>query len=180
MSISGISSNSYNPYQTGANPLQQQFQQLGQALQSGNLSAAQSDFASLRQAFRSPPALRALRPLLAQARLPATRSIRLQPARLRSSVGQPVGGAEGLFRHPAGDEDAHVVLGPQSIDPNHLGGKGGDYLRPKVSEIGQDASSSTSNLAAAQQSYATLEQQLQQFALGGTALTPDSLVSFDA
>jgi len=26
MSISGISSNSYNPYQTGANPLQQQFQ----------------------------------------------------------------------------------------------------------------------------------------------------------
>jgi len=65
-----------------------------------------------------------------------------------------------------------------SIQP--FGRQRRDYLRPKVSEIGQDASSSTSNLAAAQQSYATLEQQLQQFALGGTALTPDSLVSFDA
>ena len=47
MSISGIST---NPYQLGAT-YQQQIQQLGQALQSGNLSSAQSDFATLQQSF---------------------------------------------------------------------------------------------------------------------------------
>lgn len=56
MSISGILSNTYNQYQIGAtpNPIQQQIQQLGTALQSGNLSAAQSDFASLQAAFSQP------------------------------------------------------------------------------------------------------------------------------
>lgn len=49
MSVSGISSISlYNPQRT-QNNFQQLFQQLGKDLQSGNLSAAQSDFASLQQ-----------------------------------------------------------------------------------------------------------------------------------
>lgn len=49
MSVSGISSISlYNPQST-QNNFQQLFQQLGKDLQSGNLSAAQSDFASLQK-----------------------------------------------------------------------------------------------------------------------------------
>src|ERR1035438_4742169 len=51
MSISGIQGNTFNPYQFATSNSRQQFQQLGQALQSGNLSAAQSDFASLQQGF---------------------------------------------------------------------------------------------------------------------------------
>jgi len=54
MSVSGIFSSNLFSYesqntQTGVQKFQQEFQQLGQDLQSGNLSAAQSDFASLQQ-----------------------------------------------------------------------------------------------------------------------------------
>jgi outer membrane protein assembly factor BamD (BamD/ComL family) len=52
MSVSGISSTSlYNTEssQNNLQQIQQTFQQLGQDLQSGNLSAAQSDFAALQK-----------------------------------------------------------------------------------------------------------------------------------
>lgn len=55
MSLSGISSSSLFSYETqgqNQNKLQQfqrEFQQLGKDLQSGNLSAAQTDFATLQQ-----------------------------------------------------------------------------------------------------------------------------------
>jgi len=54
MSVSGISSSSLYDFNTqnvqnNFQQIQQAFQQLGQALQSGNLSAAQSDFASLQK-----------------------------------------------------------------------------------------------------------------------------------
>jgi outer membrane protein assembly factor BamD (BamD/ComL family) len=56
MSISGILASTFTHQQSAppATPYQQQIQQLGQALQSGNLSAAQSDFANLQQAFSQP------------------------------------------------------------------------------------------------------------------------------
>jgi hypothetical protein len=52
MSVSGISSSGLSSYgaqgqQTNFQKIQQEFQQLGQDLQSGNLSAAQSDFSAL-------------------------------------------------------------------------------------------------------------------------------------
>jgi hypothetical protein len=53
MSISGVSSSLFNyeaqGLQGGAQQFRQEFQQLGQDLQSGNLTAAQSDFATLQQ-----------------------------------------------------------------------------------------------------------------------------------
>ena len=51
MSVSGISSSLYNTenVQSGIQQFQQTFRQLGQDLQSGNLSAAQSDFAALQK-----------------------------------------------------------------------------------------------------------------------------------
>jgi len=54
MSVSGISSSSFLSYstqdvQSKVKQMQQDFQQLGQDLESGNLSAAQSDFATLQQ-----------------------------------------------------------------------------------------------------------------------------------
>jgi hypothetical protein len=49
MSGSGIPGSIFSPLQStsASNPIQQQFQQLGRSLQSGNLSSAQSEFASL-------------------------------------------------------------------------------------------------------------------------------------
>src|SRR5208337_2215881 len=51
MSVSGISSSLYNTQsvQNNFQQFQQTFQQLGKDLQSGNLSAAQSDFATLQK-----------------------------------------------------------------------------------------------------------------------------------
>ena len=54
MSVAGISSSSLFDYsgqniQNKRQEIQQEFQQLGQDLESGNLSAAQSDFATLQQ-----------------------------------------------------------------------------------------------------------------------------------
>ena len=54
MSVSGISSTNAVDYsaqnvQSRMQQFRQEFQQLGQDLQSGNLSAAQSDFATLTQ-----------------------------------------------------------------------------------------------------------------------------------
>ena len=53
MSISGILSSSFLQNQLSAvtSPYKQDMQQLGQDLQSGNLLAAQSDFAALQAAF---------------------------------------------------------------------------------------------------------------------------------
>jgi|HubBroStandDraft_4_1064222.scaffolds.fasta_scaffold160510_2 outer membrane protein assembly factor BamD (BamD/ComL family) len=53
MSVSGISSSNFSDYRTqgtqnNLQKVQQEFQQLGQDLQSGNLPAAQSDFATLQ------------------------------------------------------------------------------------------------------------------------------------
>jgi hypothetical protein len=47
-----------------------------------------------------------------------------------------------------------------------------------INQIGQSLTSS--NLTGAQQAYTTLQQQLQQYALGGGALTEESPISFDA
>jgi outer membrane protein assembly factor BamD (BamD/ComL family) len=52
MSVSGISSSNFSQYNSGVGQqIRQDFQQLGTDLQSGNLSAAQSDYATLQQAL---------------------------------------------------------------------------------------------------------------------------------
>ena len=55
MSISGIVNNGYAQYRSSApaDPVNQAFQQLGNDLKSGNLSAAQSDYSVLRQEFQT-------------------------------------------------------------------------------------------------------------------------------
>ena len=131
MSISGISSNSYNPYQTGANPLQQQFQQLGQALQSGNLSAAQSDFASLRAGFSQPSSTTGASSATSTS---STTSNPVNQAFNQLASDLQSGNLSAAQKdYSAIQQETKTPMwfsGPQSIDPNHLGGKGGDYLRP--------------------------------------------------
>src|ERR1017187_7408521 len=119
MSISAILNSSSNQYQIGAasNPHQQKMQQLGQALQSGNISAAQKDFSTLQQD-------------------------------LQNNLS-----TDHLHHHH------HLSSGGGSGDSSNQ-----NSLLQDLNQIGQSLTSC--NLAGAQQAYATLQQQLQQFALG--------------
>jgi len=176
MSIAGILGSS-NPYQIGAasNPLQQQFQQLGQALQPGKLSSAQSDFATLQAAFSQPSSA---------AGSATSNSIKqafnqlasdLQSGNLSaaqkdySTVQQDLQGARGaVSKFRSGEHHSHGGVS-----------NGQNTLLQELSKASQ--SPSTSTLASAQQSYATMQQELQQIARSGTAsLTSESPVSFDA
>jgi hypothetical protein len=211
MSISGVPSSIFSPSQStsASSTIQQEFKQLGQSLQSGNLSSAQSEFASLQEAF-------------SQAASDSTAS---------STAGSTTAGSTATnsnsitqtFNQLASDlksgnltaaqkdyssiqQDFKAKGGPAK---NHLhdhnrtstGGLGSDptsgtdatsgsdttnqnSLQQDPSQASQTGSSSTS--AAAQQAYATLQQELQQLALGGnlsaqaSVLSIQSAVSLDA
>jgi hypothetical protein len=179
MSISGILSNSYNQYQISATttPLQQEFKQLGQALQSGNLSAAQSDFATLQSAFSQSGMPSANSNNNAASTNPVSQAFNQLASDLQSSN---LSAAQKDYSTV--QQDLQNSNGGVSTHHHHRGGSGvssgNNSLLQDLSQVGQDLSSS--NLPAAQQAYATLQQQLQQFALGGGALTSESPVSFDA
>ncbi|MGP0099206.1 MAG: hypothetical protein ACLPHI_19375 [Terriglobales bacterium] len=182
MSISGILSNTYNQYQIGAtpNPIQQQIQQLGTALQSGNLSAAQSDFASLQAAFSQPSTTTGAPTSTAGG--PVNQAFNQLASDLQSGN---LSAAQKDFATV--QQDIHGPNGGPSFSRfphSHHHGGGGDSstaentLLQNLNLGGQNVS--PSSLPGAQQAYVSLQQQLQQFALGGAALTSESPVSFDA
>ncbi len=182
MSISGIQSNAFNPYQLGANPMQQAVQQLSQDLQSGNLSAAQSDFATLQQAF--------------------TQSAATSGAASNSTYAAKTSPVEQAFNQLGSDlksgnlsaaqKDLSTVQqdlkGPGFRSTNPIphdkrgwnGGPSGGPSSPiqDLNTVGQGLASS--NLTGAQPAYTTLEQQFQQVALAGEAVSAESPVSLDA
>jgi len=181
MSISGIQG-TISPYQFGAaNPLQQQLQQLGQALQSGNLSAAQSDFASLQQAFTQPATTSGTASGAASTATtnPLTQTFNQLASDLQSGN---LAAAQKDFSTVQQEFNSRGTLEGSHFH-HHRGGGGGDSsgqsaLLQDLSQIGQ--SPTASNLASAQQTYASLQQQLQQFALGSATLSSLSPVAFDA
>jgi hypothetical protein len=167
MSISAILNSSSNQFQMSAasNPYQQQMQQLGQALQSGNLSAAQSDFATLQAAF-SQAATTTGSISTSSASNPVVQAFNQLGSDLQSGN---VSAAQKDFSTV--QQDLQNLSNNQFHHHHHLrsGGGGGDSsnqnsLLQDLNQIGQSLTSS--NLAGAQQAYATLQQQLQQFALG--------------
>ncbi len=175
MSISGILSSSFLQNQLSAvtSPYKQDMQKLSQDLQSGNLSAAQSDFATLQAAFSQPG---------------STTSATANSSSTANTVAQ-------AFNQVATDLHSGNLSAAQkdfstvqqdlqnNLSFNHFrfhhhlssGGGTGDSgnqnsLLQNLNQIGQNLSSS--NLAGAQQTYATLQQELQQFALGGENSSP--------
>ncbi len=132
MSITGILSSSATQYQPSTTSLMQnELQQLGSDLQTGNLAAAQKDFSTNQQD-------------------------------LRKVVGTPAPN--------------------QLIHPHHHFGGGGssssqNSLQQELNQLGQSLSSN--DLSGAQQAYSTLQQQLQQAALGSQG-SSNSSVSMDA
>lgn len=168
MSISGILSSS-NQYQIGAasNSIQQQFQQLGQALQSGNLSSAQSDFATLQAAFSQPASTSgsATSTTSATTASPINQAFHQLASDLQSGN---LSAAQKDYSTVQQDlQSAHGTLANSRFNQHHHHGggvsTGPDTLLQDLSQVGQNLSSS--NLPAAQQAYTTLQQQLQQFAL---------------
>jgi hypothetical protein len=156
-----VSSSSANKNAT-LNQLRQQFQQLGQDLQAGSLSAAQSDFASLQQTSTNPSA---------SANNPITQALNQLKTQLQS--GQPTG-------TPARPAPGTPITQPtQNTGPHghhHHHGGGESPTDPSAppslfDQLGQ--ASQSNNLSAAQQAYNSLLQALPQSLADNVASTPD-------
>jgi len=164
MSISGILSSSFlsNQLSSVSSPYQQDMQKLSQDLQSGNLSAAQSDFATLQKAYSqsattsststtstSNPAAQAFNQLASD-----LQSGNLSAAQKDFSTAQQ--DLKNQYKLPA--SHFHHL--------SHPGGGGGssdssnqNSLLQDLNQVGQNLTSS--NPSGAQQAYATLQQELQ-------------------
>src|SRR5271155_279430 len=164
MSITGIlSSNLFGAQsaQTAAQKLKQEFLQLGQDLQSGNLPAAKSDCAALQQNAPQSSATSA-----AQTSNPLTQAFQklsqdLQAGNLTAAQGD----------YSAIQQSFQTQATPgQGARHHHLrgSGSGGDGenqaspISQLFSQLGQALQ--TGNLAAAQTAYTTLQADFQQFA----------------
>jgi hypothetical protein len=173
MSISGIQGSTFNPYQfASSSPLQQQLQQLGQALQSGNLSAAQSDFASLQQAFSQPAATNA----------PATSPLGQAFNQLASDLQSGNLSAAQKDFSPL-QQDVQSLNGSSSRyghHHHHSGGGPGSQKSIFPDPNQPIPSSSSSATPGAPPAYGGWQQQLAQYALGGAASGSESPVSFEA
>jgi len=176
MSVSGIFSSSYSNYenQTIQNNMQQfrqEFQQLGQDLQSGNLSAAQQDFATLQQlspqasstssAASSNPITQAFNQL----------SQDLQSGNLSAAQQDYTNIQQDFQNQISGQNPTNEVH--HGHHHHHGGGGESSELSQLFSQLGQALQSG--NLSTAQQTYNTMLQDLQQFSLGsGQASTQQS------
>jgi len=160
MSVAGIFSSSisaYNPQsmQSKMQQFQQEFQQLGQALQSGNLSAAQSDFATLQQsnstasAQSTNPLVQAFNQLGTDLQAGNTTAAQQDYATIQQDMQSQATQSQGAHFH----------------HHHHHGGGGGSQenaISQMFQQLGQDLQSG--QLTAAQQAYGSLQQDLQQFA----------------
>lgn len=161
MSVSGISSSSFSDYnvqsfQNTRQQIQQDFQQLGQDLQSGNLSAAQSDFATLQQLVPQNNSTSA-----AQSNNPIAQAFNqlaqdLQSGNL-SAAQQDFTTIQQDFQRQATQESQTA----QTEGHHHHGGGGDSALSQLFAQLGQALQSG--NLSNAQQAFSALQQGFQQF-----------------
>ena len=165
MSIGGIlSSNLFNAQsaQTTAQKLKQEFQQLGQDLQSGNLSAAQSDFAALQQ--NAPQAGAASSS--AQSGNPVTQAFQQLAQDLKAGN---LTAAQQDYSTIQQDFKTQAAPG-QTQHPRHLRGTGSsgnsegqpNSVTQLFSQLGQALQAG--NLTLAQTAYTSLQADFQQFA----------------
>jgi len=166
---------------TTPNPHKQQvkqgFQLLGQDLQSGNLSQAQSDFASLQQLLPGGQQSSLLTPVSsAQSSNPLATAVSQLAQDLKSGN---VTAAQSDFAtvqqnlQPAGPQ-AGATHGHHHHHHQSDGDSGQSSGQPNpistlFGQLGQDLQSG--NLSAAQQAYSSLQQDFQQFALNNSSTT---------
>ena len=158
MSVAGIGSS--NPFDytnlklQNRSQMQQEFQQLGKDLSSGNLSAAQADFAAITQPAPAGSSLKTNSMSQEFSQLGQDlRSGNLSSAQQDYSTIQ-----QSMQQHAAHGHHHH-----------HSGGGSGDDGENAISqlfgEVGQDLQSG--NLSQAQQAYTSLEQEWQAYAQNG-------------
>jgi hypothetical protein len=162
MSVSGILSSSFASYdsqsiQNQFQQFQQEFQQLGQDLQSGNLSAAQQDFATLQQLSPQSSSTSSTQSNNPIAQAFNQLSEDLQSGNL-SAAQQDYTQIQQDFQNRASGQNQ---TGEVHHHHHHGGGGESSQLSQLFSELGQELQSS--NLSAAQQTYNTLAQDLEQF-----------------
>jgi len=168
MSVSGISSNLFglnNPsVQNKAEQIQQEFQQLGEDLQTGNLSAAQSDFTTLQQLVPQSSTTTSAASST-QSSNPLAQAFNqlgqdLQAGNL-SAAQQDYANIQQDIQNQAGQVQGH--------GHHHHHGSGDDEqnsMSQLFEQLGQELQSG--NLSAALQSYSTLAQDLQSFGASST------------
>lgn len=151
MSVSGVSSQSLISYniqaQNQRTQLQQEFQQLGQDLQSGNLSVAQSEFASMQQVTQS--ASSTANNFVSQEFSQLSQDLKsgnLSAAQSDYAKLQQNFQSEGTRAHHG--HHRHLGESSGSTDINQL-----------FQQLGQELQAG--NLSTAQQTYTTLQQDLQ-------------------
>jgi outer membrane protein assembly factor BamD (BamD/ComL family) len=175
MSVSGLFSTSYaDP--SSLQQLQQEFQQLGKDLQSGNLSAAQSDFVTLQQdlpqssntsssSASSNPIAEAFNQLsqdLQSGNLAAAKqdyTTIQQDLSQDSSQGTGVEGHHHHHHHGGGDESSAASSSSTSSSDSTSSSSTSNPISQLLTELGKDLQSG--NLSAAQKAYTSLQQDLQ-------------------
>lgn len=171
MSVSGISSHTFIPYslQQAHNQrtqMQQDFQQLGQDIRSGNLSAAQSDLAAIQQLTQSNSA----------ASTPSSNAIAQEFHQLSQDLKSGnLSAAETDYSKLKQNFQSDGVQAHHSH--HHRGGGSSNDINQLFQQLGQDLQAG--NLATAQQTYTTLQQDYQPNSSGtlvsGQSTGPNSI-----
>jgi hypothetical protein len=171
MSVAGILGGGWNNSSTTSqyHLTNSEFQQLGQDLASGNLSAAQSDFSTLQQAFGQTSGSSSSTSASSTSN-PIAQAFQQLSSDLKSGN---LAGAQKDYSTI--QQDMQSQFGGHHLHNHHrmrVGSGGGNDLN-ELNQLLQSSSSSTSQTASssAQQQYATLAQELQQFALGDSSAT---------
>jgi len=160
MSVAGISSSLFDysdqRVQNNRHQIHQEFQQLGQDLESGNLSAAQSDFATLQQLVPQNNSTTAT-----QSNNPIAQAFQQLAQDLQSGN---LSAAQQDYQKQASQAGSQASQSQATHGHHHHHG-GGDNDQSEISQLfdqlGQALQSG--DLSAAQQVFSTLQQNLQQF-----------------
>jgi outer membrane protein assembly factor BamD (BamD/ComL family) len=178
MSIAGILSSSlFNSNSRSVTSpqlsFQKEFQQLGQALQSGNLSAAQADFATLQQNSPTSSATSS-----ASSGNPIAQAFSQLGKDLQSGN---ISAAQQDFSNIQQDSQSQSIQTSGHHHHHHHGGGGGDSsssqstLAQEFTQLGQDLRAG--NVSAAQRAYSAVQQSFAAFGANSASTSAATLSS---
>ena len=176
MSVAGISSsnlfNINDSRESVQSEMKQEFAQLGQDLQSGNLSAAQSDFATLTQ--MEPQSTSSSSSSSAASESPIAQAFAQLSKDLQSGN---LSAAQQDFATIQQDMQSNAVQSGGHRHHHHGGGESGQStISSLFSQLGQALQSG--DLSTAQQVFSTMQQDFQQAGQstsGTTAVQPNAI-----